>query len=44
MDDLVPIFIRDGSSILIQDVTNVLKSSELNSEFIITGGFQFDEN
>ena len=41
--DKVPLFLREGHIIFSQNVDDVTKSSQLNSEFILVGAFTIDE-
>ena len=40
--DAVPMFLREGTGIFWQDVTNVRKSSQLGNEFILRAAFGFN--
>lgn len=41
LTDLVPLFLRSGDIVFQQNVDNVTKSRELDSRFILVGGFKF---
>lgn len=43
MDELVPLFLKEGSTTFIQDVSSVLKTSDLNSKFKYVGAFSIDQ-
>jgi hypothetical protein len=42
MTDPVPMFLREGTGVLWQDVTNIRKTSQLGNEFILRAAFVFN--
>lgn len=42
INEAVPMFLREGTGVFWQDVTNVRKTSDLGNEFILRGAFAFN--
>lgn len=42
LTDKIPLFLREGGAILVQDVTSVVNTKQLNNRFNIYAGFRYD--